>query len=199
MMRKKLCLGLLSVVLVASMAGLGCQKQGPSVDACSAEGTCPTGEKMACCPSTLVEAGDMPELDDGMDVWFRDSDLDAMATQIVADYGEVTPGESTVEYVAFYGAPPQIPHSVEDMLPILADENMCMDCHAPENADEDTPAIPESHFMTTLMAKGESTDVQVWKVVGEEKMDVMSGMRWNCTLCHTPQATNVINIPNSFE
>jgi len=74
-----------------------------------------------------------------------------------------------------------------------------MDCHAPENADEDTPAIPESHFMKTIMAKGTGADPQIWKVVGEEKQEDMSGMRWNCTLCHTPQATNVLNIPNSFE
>jgi nitrate reductase cytochrome c-type subunit len=187
---KKLLKG--QMILVAGLLVLlslaSCQKSGPKADSC------------AVCPSTLACSQDnvaTAEVDE-IEIWFRDGGLDEVTSQTLAVYGDKDPGESNVEYLAFPGAPPQIPHSVEDMLPIKINENTCLDCHAVDAADADTPPVPESHFMNTIMVSGGANDMQVWKVDGEKKSDEMSGTRWNCTLCHTPQATNIKSMKNIF-
>ena len=85
-----------------------------------------------------------PEADDGMDVYFRDSDLSALSTQDLETYTADEAGESQRLGRAFPDAPPQIPHSVEDMLPITAtinhdDHIMKAVC---EMVDQDTSLLP---------------------------------------------------------
>ena len=38
----------------------------------------------------------------------------------------------------------------------------------------------------------------VWKVASYEKVKDVVGGRYNCSMCHTPQATNVDTPKNSF-
>ena len=79
------------------------------------------------------------------------------------------------------------------MLPITSGSNDCLDCHHPENTtdEEDYPQLPDSHFQEAVMAKGQPGDPMVWKVQGYRKGDDVAGTRFNCTMCHTPQAMNV--------
>ena len=141
-------------------------------------------------PSEGEEA--MAEVDDGVDIYFRDVDLGAMSSQARAEYGEADPGDAGTLDRSFEGAPPQILHTVEDMLPITSGSNDCMDCHHPENTtDEEDYPIPDSHFQEAVMAKGQPGEAAVWKVQGYKKGDDVAGTRFNCTMCHTPQATNV--------
>jgi ferredoxin-type protein NapH len=133
----------------------------------------------------------MAEVDDGVDVYFRDVDLGAMSSQPLALYGDADPGDAGTLPRAFETAPPQILHTVEDMS-ITSGSNDCLDCHHPDNTagEEDAP-IPESHFQAAVMAKGQPGEAMVWKVQGYKKEDDVAGTRFNCTMCHTPQAMNV--------
>lgn len=133
----------------------------------------------------------MEEADDGVDIYFRDVDLGAMSSQALEEYGDADPGEAGRLPRAFETAPPQILHTVEDMS-ITSGSNDCLDCHHPDNTagEEDAP-IPESHFQAAVMAKGQPGEGMVWKVQGYRKGDDVAGTRFNCTMCHTPQAMNV--------
>jgi cytochrome c-type protein NapB len=139
------------------------------------------------------------EPDDGLDVYFRDADLLALADQALPVYPEVEAGESTAIPRDFPDAPPQIPHAVEDMLTITLGDNECLTCHDPENAVEgsDVP-LPASHFQAAVMGEGGPKDAMVWVVKDYAKMKGVVGARYNCTMCHTPQATNVDGLGNSF-
>jgi cytochrome c-type protein NapB len=132
------------------------------------------------------------DVDDDIVVYFREGDLTAMTHQELPTYAETEPGESALLARAFEGAPPQIPHTVEDMLPILPGENECMECHHPENVlSEDEKPLPESHFENAIMVAGGTGDPLAWKVSGYRKGEDVAGSRYNCSMCHTPQAMNV--------
>jgi len=136
---------------------------------------------------------------DGLDLYFRKADLLAVTNQDLPDYPDVEPGESKRGARDFPDAPPQIPHRVDDMLPITLDDNECLDCHDPENAIEKTDVpIPASHFRAAVMGEGGPNDAMVWVVKGYEKTKDISGARYNCTMCHTPQATNARQPKNLF-
>ncbi|MBI5814182.1 MAG: nitrate reductase cytochrome c-type subunit [Nitrospinae bacterium] len=81
------------------------------------------------------------------------------------DYKGGEPGANKLLPRGFTGAPPQIPHSVEN-LNLSRDNNDCLMCHDPAYADEKTVAIPATH-----MQEGK-----------------VSMARYNCTQCHVPQA-----------
>jgi cytochrome c-type protein NapB len=139
------------------------------------------------------------ETDDGLDVYFRDADLAALSDQELEKYIDVDAGESQLLGRDFPDAPPQIPHTVEDMLPIVFGDNACLDCHHPENteSEEDSP-LPETHFERAVMAKGKPGDPMIWVVQGYEKAKDVVGSRFECSICHTPQATNVDTPTSSF-
>ncbi len=139
------------------------------------------------------------EVDDGVDMYFRDVDLSAASPQHLETYIDVEPGESMLLERAYPGAPPQISHTVEDMLPVKGNDNECIECHHPDNVtgEEDAP-IPESHFKYPVMAKGKKNEPMISKVGGYKKGDDVWGARFNCTMCHTPQATNVKTPRSTF-
>jgi len=141
------------------------------------------------------------EVDDGMDMYFRDSNLEALAKQELAQYPDTDAGEAEKLARSFPDAPPQIPHTVEDMLPITAEDNECLECHHPSNAieKEDVP-VPKTHFRQAVMAKGKKKDDgMVWVVKGYEQAKDVVGARYNCDMCHTPQAGNARVVSSSFE
>lgn len=142
---------------------------------------------------------DKSEVEDGLDVWFRDADLEAMSSPPVTTYIEAAAGESTLLERAWTTAPPSIPHTTEDMLPILLDENECVECHHPDNttSKKDKP-LPDSHFQRPLLGAGPEGDPMAWKVTGYEAGDDLFGARWNCVMCHTPQAENVNTPATTF-
>ncbi|ANE36171.1 periplasmic nitrate reductase NapAB, small subunit, periplasmic diheme cytochrome c550 protein [Campylobacter iguaniorum] len=76
---------------------------------------------------------------------------------------------------SFENAPPLIPHSLEGLIPITAESNMCVTCHMPEVAkDAGTLPVPKSHL----------TDLRTGKDLGGQ----LSESRFNCTQCHVAQA-----------
>lgn len=94
-------------------------------------------------------------------------------------------GESTLIERAFENAPPMIPHSVDDMLPITQDNNACVACHAPEMAEAmNATAMPKSHFY----------NFRTNKDLGAQ----MDESRFNCVICHTTQVDAPPLVENKF-
>ncbi len=88
---------------------------------------------------------------------------------------------------AYLGAPPQIPHNIDDFLPINAESNGCNRCHdKPERIGQKkiksipTP-MPASHY-----------------VKAEDGKLTRSGARYFCNQCHTPQAEVDDLVGNTF-
>jgi cytochrome c-type protein NapB len=139
------------------------------------------------------------EVDDGIDVYFRDVDLSALSDQALETYPDDEAGESLLLNRSFPDAPPQISHTVVDMLPITLDDNECIECHHPDNVagKEDAP-LPKSHFSRAVMGAGGKGDSMVWVVKSYEDAKDVVGNRYNCNMCHTPQATNVDTPKSTF-
>jgi nitrate reductase cytochrome c-type subunit len=139
------------------------------------------------------------EVDDGIDVYFRDVDLTALSDQALEEYPDAEAGESQLFKRSFPDAPPQISHTVADMLPITSSDNECLECHHPENvaSEEDSP-LPKSHFSRAVMGAGKKGESMVWVVKGYEDAKDVVGSRYNCDMCHAPQATNVDTPKSDF-
>jgi len=139
------------------------------------------------------------EVDDGIDLYFRDVELTAVSDQALEKYPDTEAGETRLLARSFPDAPPQIPHSVADMFPITWDDNQCLDCHDPDNvaSEEDSP-LPRSHFSRAVMGKGGKGEPMVWVVKGYEQAKEVAGTRYDCDMCHTPQATNVDTPKSDF-
>lgn len=100
--------------------------------------------------------------------------------------GTKEPGESILLERSFENSPPLISHDVTGMLPLSRTENICLDCHMPEEAvSMGATPIPRSHLF----------DLKA----GKDLKGMLSGERYNCMQCHVIQ--NVITAPvvNVFE
>ena len=91
---------------------------------------------------------------------------------------------------SFHGAPPQVPHEMEEMLPITRDDNQCLECH--DRPDKIGVAerrggapMDELHYSV----RGEAGSEDGWK---------LSGSRYNCNQCHVPQAEVTPLVSNEF-
>jgi nitrate reductase cytochrome c-type subunit len=114
-------------------------------------------------------------------------------------YALKDPGESKTLPRAFYGAPPMIPHSVADQRVDLG-TNDCLDCH--EVADENTPGLPPSHRVKAdfqVLPRERARHGLTTVFSGFGKATLVAGSRYDCLLCHVPQATNAQNlVENTF-
>lgn len=96
------------------------------------------------------------------------------------------PGASTRLERSFENSPPLIPHDVTGMLPLAQTENICLDCHMPDEAvSMGAVPLPKSHF----------TDMKTGKDL-EGKLD---GDRYNCMQCHVIQTTISPPVANYFK
>ena len=95
-------------------------------------------------------------------------------------------GEAQRYERSFENAPPMIPHDLEGLVPITADNNMCVTCHMPEVAkDVGATPIPKSHLYSIRNKK----DLE----------GKLSDDRFNCTTCHVPQANVEAKFKNNFK
>ena len=95
-------------------------------------------------------------------------------------------GEAQRYERSFENAPPMIPHDLEGLIPITADNNMCVSCHMPEVAkDVGATPIPKSHLYSIRNKK----DLE----------GKLSDDRFNCTTCHVPQANVEAKFKNNFK
>ena len=88
-------------------------------------------------------------------------------------YPDAKPGENAMLPRAWKGLPPLIPHRIDTYLPIVAEDNQCLDCHdRPQDIGKAGPAKPPmspDHYATA-------------------ELQEVDGRRFNCTQCHVPQA-----------
>jgi len=106
------------------------------------------------------------------------------------EYPKAPPGQSKRFERAYENAPPQIPHSIEGMVPITLKNNACLSCHMPDVAKQmGAIPLPPSHFIDFYhLPKGKAP-----KLVDVDKA------RWNCLLCHSPQANVKPVVKNLFK
>ena len=85
---------------------------------------------------------------------------------------------------SFENAPPQIPHEIGESMTITTDENLCIECHSPEMAEEvEAPPVPASHLYDFRENASRAE---------------LSPSNYNCNQCHVPQATAQPPLTNSF-
>lgn len=99
-------------------------------------------------------------------------------------YREDAPFSGKLLPRAYQGAPPQVPHNIEGFIPITRDANACIGCH-------------QQPAMIGKKTKGQPTPMPVTHYV-DDKASAMHMGRYNCTQCHTPQATVKPLVDNTF-
>ena len=101
------------------------------------------------------------------------------------EYRQADPYSGGVLPRAYSGAPPQVPHSLDGLVPITRDSNTCLSCHQlPDQVGKkkvkgQPTALPTSHY----------TNV---------KNNALFMGRYNCIQCHTPQANVNSLVGNTF-
>lgn len=98
------------------------------------------------------------------------------------------PGDLPPAGRAFPGAPPRVPHTVDDFLPITREENWCVDCHALDwtaPGAGDPTAIPVSHFVNL---RGDTDEIG----------GRIRGARWVCVTCHVADTEAAPLVGNSY-
>lgn len=103
----------------------------------------------------------------------------------VTQYSKVDPGSSKSLGVSYHTAPPQIPHSIDDFVPVTRDNNLCVACHS-------TPDL-----IGTKLEKGQAVPAPRSHYVGKTN-DLYMG-RWNCIQCHRPQSDAALLVESVFK
>lgn len=95
------------------------------------------------------------------------------------------PGKQKPIPRTFEQQPPLIPHAMTNFDEITPEANQCLDCHSAETyKKKNAPKLGDSHFR----------DLRTGKVMKE-----MSAARYQCTLCHVPQADAMPLVENTFQ
>ena len=96
------------------------------------------------------------------------------------------PGKVKPFKKSYVTAPPMIPHSIAGMTPITVKNNMCLNCHMPQNAKAlGVVPMPKDHFVDNFE--------------GGKHVQRVAGSRYFCTTCHAPQAKLNPVVENKFE
>lgn len=150
-------------------------------------------QKWLAVPAVLALVSACAMVGGGVD----DSDIGLSKTSVfdspepeVFVYDDTRARYSTSMARAFPGAPPQVPHEVESMLPITLDDNQCLECH--DRPDEIGGEAGRG---------GKPMDKMHYSQAGAEGSEdgwLLSGMRYNCNQCHVPQAEVAPLVENSF-
>jgi nitrate reductase (cytochrome), electron transfer subunit len=100
---------------------------------------------------------------------------------------ETAPGEGPVLPRPYTLAPPRVPHTVGDFLPITPKQNACVDCHAVADKKKGEPTpMPASHYRDYRNAPD---------VVGSR----VAGARWVCVSCHATATDAPDLVGNRFK
>ena len=95
------------------------------------------------------------------------------------------PGKQKPLARSFEEQPPLIPHAMTNFDEITPEENQCLECHSAETyKKKNAPKLGDSHYR----------DLRTGKLMTE-----MSAARYQCTLCHVPQADAKPLVENTFQ
>lgn len=101
------------------------------------------------------------------------------------EYRQADPFTGGVLPRAYVGAPPQVPHSIDGLVPITRDNNACVACHQ----QPDRVGKKKVKGEPTALSASHYTDV---------RNNALNMGRYNCTQCHTPQADVKSLVGNTF-
>ena len=140
-------------------------------------------------PAPVVEKKeDIPNLELAQSPKFREDYTNENLTLPTYEVKGGAPGENMVFERSFENAPPLIPHTLDDMLPITAENNMCTTCHLPEAAQAmQIKSVPQSHLADLRDENQKSLD------------GALSMARYDCVSCHVIQTNATQLVQNKFE
>jgi cytochrome c-type protein NapB len=136
------------------------------------------------CAMTVWAVGDQAIPEDSLGL-SKDSVYDSPSPPAF-DYTAPDVGTTNVRAVRSYPtAPPMIVHSIDGMLPITQENNMCKDCHV------------QPEMIGKKIEPGMPVPAPASHYVDVKKGDFYMG-RWNCVQCHRPQADIKPIVVNTF-
>ena len=133
-------------------------------------------------PATAVEDQGIPDESMGLS---KTSVFDVPTPDVVSYLGGDAGTNLQRSLRSYETAPPMITHSIDGMLPITRDANLCKDCHVQPGmiGDKVKPGelvpSPASHYLSV-------------------KDGQLNMARWNCIQCHRPQADVKDLVANTF-
>ena len=130
---------------------------------------------LLCMTTGAAAGGAVDELNMGL----SKTSVFATPTPEPYSYSDAKPGYNDPLPRAWEGAPPQIPHRVDEFLPIVAEDNQCLDCH-------DVPRYIDQPKNTDRSVKSKSPMSRNHYATAE--LDEVDGSRFICTQCHVPQS-----------
>ena len=105
----------------------------------------------------------------------------------VVEFGTSDPGTVGKRAIRSYNtAPPMIPHTTKDMVPITRDSNLCKDCHV------------QPDMIGMKIEPGIPVPAPVSHYANVKKGELYMG-RWNCTQCHREQANVKLLVESVFD
>jgi len=150
--------------------------------------------KSVLCGAVLVAMGLSLSASAVQDVAIPDDELGLSKTSVydvpdpeVVTFGAKDPGTVGKRAARSYNtAPPMIPHTTKDMVPITRESNLCKDCHVQPDmiGQKIEPGIP--------------VPAPVSHYVNVKKGDLHMG-RYNCTQCHREQAEVKLLVESTFD
>jgi cytochrome c-type protein NapB len=134
-------------------------------------------------PASAVEDQAIP--DDALGL-SKTSVYDVPTPEVVT-YGTKDPGTVGKRAARSYNtAPPMIPHTTKDMVPITRDSNLCKDCHV------------QPDMIGQKITQGIPVPAPVSHYADVKKGELYMG-RWNCTQCHREQADVKLLVESNFD
>ena len=85
--------------------------------------------------------------------------------------------------------PPSIPHRVDEFLPVVMEDNQCLDCH-------DVPKYIGRPLKTERTIKNKSPMSK--EHYATKDLDDIDGARFNCTQCHVPLSDAPVLVESTF-
>ncbi len=110
-------------------------------------------------------------------------------TPNVYTYSDAKPGYNDRLAKSWDELPPQIPHRVEEFLPVVIEDNQCLDCH-------DVPKYIGKPFNTDRTKKSKSPMSK--NHYASEDLEEISGARFNCMQCHVPLSNAKPLVENTY-
>jgi len=110
-------------------------------------------------------------------------------TPAVYTYSDGKPGYNDRLSKSWDELPPQIPHRVEEFLPVNMEDNQCLDCH-------DVPKYIGRPLNTDRTIKNKSPMSK--EHYATKDLDDIDGARFNCTQCHVPLSDAPVLVESTF-
>lgn len=132
---------------------------------------------------TTTSSVDETDVGIGMDGVFSDPSPSTF------DYPTEEAGKSDRIEKSYYTAPPLVPHTVAEYLPITMEDNECLECH-------DKPKIQGRDYVKGEKLAMPASHYGGFGGTGDE--DEVSGAVYTCTLCHAPASNAQPLVENTF-